>query len=126
MPASKIGRSIASALFAAAMGQASGILRTEFANAKVELQTKAKKLGVGGALVALAASLLCFSFVFGLIAAMFALATVWSPWVAALVLSASLLFIASILLGIGATLIRRNKDLKPQQSIDNISKLFKR
>ena len=118
------GKYLVNALVAAFAGQAVGILRTELDDAKTEMQEKAKGIGIGVGLVAAATSFLFFSLAVFLAAAVIGLAQVWPAWLAALVVGGGLLLIAGILIGVGVSKIKENKDLKPERAITSLRRYF--
>ncbi len=114
------GRYFVNAIVAGLIGRITGVVKTEVARAKEEIAQKLKGIGIGVGLM-VAASFFGF-FALGVLvaAAVLGLAEVWPAWLAALTVGGALLLILLILVGIGSSLIKRNKDLKPQQAIDNI------
>ncbi len=126
MPNGGFTKYLANALVAAVAGRAAGILRTEVEDAKLEMQTKAKGLGIGAALIAVAAAFAFFAGLVLLAAAVAGLATVWPVWLSALVIGGGILLIAGILIAIGAAKINKNKNLKPERAIANLSRYFAR
>jgi|GEM_PF-1481675 len=126
MNSAGFGKYVVNALVGAAAGRVSGILRSELEDAKLEMQTKAKGLGIGAGLVAAAASFLFLATGVFLAAAVIGLAQVWPAWLAALVVAGALLLIAGIFIGAGVSKINKNKDLKPERAITNLSKFFAR
>lgn len=114
------GRFFVNAIVAGLVGRIANVIRTEIARAKQEITDKLKGIGAGiGVLVA--ASAVAFFLLGVLIAAgILGLATVWPAWLAALTVAGGLLLIVIILIAVGVNLINKNKDLTPQQSIDNI------
>ncbi len=118
------GKYLVNALVAAFAGQAVGILRTELDEAKTEMQEKAKGIGIGVGLVVAAASFLFFALGVFLAAAVIGLAQVWPAWLAALVVGGALLLVAGILVGIGASKVKQNKDLKPERAITSLRRYF--
>lgn len=126
MKSAGFGSSILNALMTALAGRVLDILRTEFEDAKLEVKTKAKGLGIGAGLVAIAAGLLGVAAVMLIISGTIALAEVWPAWLATLVIGGGLLVIAVILASIGAYKVKKNKDLRPQRAIDNLQRYFGR
>lgn len=120
------GSSVLNALMTALAGRVLDILRTELEDAKLEVTTKAKGLGVGAALVAAAAGLLGVAAVMLIISGTIALAEVWPAWLATLVVGGGLLVIAAILAAAGASKVKKNKDLRPQRAINNLQRYFGR
>lgn len=124
--ASGFGKYLVNALVGATAGRVTGILRAELEDAKLEVQAKAKGLGIGAALVAVATTFLFFATGVFLAAAVIGLAQVWPAWLAALVVGGALLLIAGIFVAIGVAKINKNKNLKPERAITNLSKFFAR
>ena len=120
------GKYIVNALVAATAGRVTGILRNEFEDAKEEMATKAKGLGIGAAFVAVAAVFMFFATGVLLTAGVIGLAQVWPAWLAALVIGGGILLIAGVLVAIGAAKINENKDLRPERAIASLTKFFAR
>lgn len=126
MKSGGFGKYIVNALMAATAGRVTGILRSELEDAKEEMRTKAKGLGIGAALVGVAMTFLFFATGILLAAAVIGLSQVWPAWLAALVIGGAILVIAAILIAIGAATINKNKDLRPERAIAHLSKFFAR
>jgi hypothetical protein len=124
MNTARFGKFLVNAVVAAVAGQAVGIMRTELEDAKTEMQEKAKGIGIGVGLVAGAASFLFFALGVFLAAAVLGLAEVWPAWLAALVVGGGLLLIGGILIAIGSSKIKKNKDLKPERAISTLRRYF--
>jgi len=105
--------SIATAL----LGQVGKVVRRELEIAKRELIGKVKGLLAGGILIAVAMSMAMGAMILFIIAGVSALTLVWPLWLAALVGGGSLLLIALIFLAIGASKIKKNKDLRPERAV---------
>lgn len=120
------GKYVVNALVAATAGRVTGMLRAEYEDAKLEIQTKAKGLGIGAALIAVAAVFLFFSTGVLLTAGIMGLAEVWPAWLAALTVGGGILVIAGILISIGAYKINKNKDLRPERAMAQLNKFFAR
>ncbi len=114
------GRYFVNAIVAGVIGRFVGVVKTEIARAKEETAAKLKGIGAGLGLLAAAGAMGFFLLGVLITAAILGLATVWPAWLAALVVAGAMLLILLILVGIGVSLIKKNKDLTPQQSIDNI------
>ncbi len=114
------GRYFVNAIVAGLVGRVIGVVKTELERAKQETGEKLKAIGIGIGLLIGAAAIGFFLLGVLITAAILGLATVWPAWLAALTVAGAMLLIILILAGIGAGMIKRNKDLKPQQSIDNI------
>lgn len=126
MSSAGFGKYIVNALVAATAGRVTGILRNELEDAKLEMQTKAKGLGIGAALVGVALTFMFFATGVFLTAAVIGLAQVWPAWLAALVVGGALILIAGIFVAVGAAKINKNKDLKPERAIAHLTKFFAR
>lgn len=124
--AGRFGKYVVNALVAATAGRVTGILRSELEDAKREMQTKAKGLGIGVAFIAVATTFLFFATAVLLTAAVLGLAQAWPAWLAALVVGGAILLIAGILIAIGAAQIKKNKDLRPERAIAHLTKFFAR
>lgn len=105
-------------------GRTLNVVRDELDEAKHEIQEKAKNVGAGIGIIAGALTVLFFMVGVLLSAAVLGLATVWPAWLAALVVSGALLVIFLILLGVGTSKIKKNKDLRPERAISNLRKHF--
>ncbi|MDN4478698.1 phage holin family protein [Demequina lignilytica] len=114
------GRYFVNAIVAGLVGRIIGVVKTEYERAKVETAAKLKGIGIGVGLLVAAAAIGFFLLGVLITAAILGLATVWPAWLAALTVGGAMLLIILILAGIGASMIKKNKDLTPQQSIDNI------
>ncbi|WP_062519554.1 phage holin family protein [Demequina silvatica] len=114
------GRYFVNAIVAGLLGRITAVIKTEIERAKKEIAAKLKGIGVGIGLI-VAAGVFAF-FMAGVLvaAAILGLATVWPAWLAALTVAGGLLLIVLILVLIGSSLIKKNKDLTPQESIDNV------
>jgi hypothetical protein len=126
MKSAGFGKYVVNALVAAAAGRVTGILRTELEDAKLEMQEKAKGIGIGAALVGAATGFLFFATAVLVAAGVIGLAQVWPAWLAALTVGGGLLLIAGILIAVGMAKINKNKNLKPERAINNLSKFFAR
>ena len=99
---------------------ARALVRAEVSLARAELEEKARRLAVGGALVAVAG-------VLGLVAlgaltatAIIALSNVVSTWLAALIVTVVVGVLAAILLLAGVKLLRRGVPPAPTESVDQM------
>ena len=124
MNTARFGKYLVNAVVAAVAGQAVGIMRTELDDAKTEMQDKAKGIGIGVGLMVGAASFFFFALGVFLAAAVMGLAEVWPAWLAALVVGGGLLLIGALLVAIGAFMVKKNKDLKPERAITNLRRYF--
>ncbi|MCH1881714.1 phage holin family protein [Agrococcus sp. ARC_14] len=96
------------------------LVKAEIDNLKSEVTGKAKGLGVGGALLAVAGLLSIFLISWLLYAGYEGLNVVFVPWLSALLLSAGLLVIIAILALIGLSSIKKNKDFNNLEAVDSI------
>lgn len=126
MKSGGFGKYVVNALVAATAGRVTGILRSELEDAKLEMQDKAKGLGIGAAFVAVAMTFMFFATGVFLTAAVIGLSNVWPAWLAALAVGGAILVIAGIFIAIGAAKINKNKDLRPERAIAQLSKFFAR
>lgn len=97
---------------------ARSIVRLELQLAAAELKRKVIALGAGIGLILLAGLLGLLALLFGLAAAAAGIATVFSVWLALLVMFGGLLLLAAILGGIGAALLRKGAKPMPEQAIE--------
>ena len=98
--------------------RASSIVRLELQLAAAELKKKVFALGLGIALLAVAALLGLFAIGFALATAAAALATVVSTWLALLIVTGALLFLVGLLALIGIGRLRKGTPLVPTQAIE--------
>lgn len=96
------------------------LVQREIDLVKAEVIGKLKALGVGAGLLAGAVILVLFFIGFLLTAAVFALALVMPPWLAALVMAAFLLIVAVVLGLIGYRIIKRTGPPLPTESIASL------
>jgi uncharacterized membrane protein YqjE len=94
-------------LVALAVGDVSQLVKCELDLAKIELKADARRLGIGGALVGIAAFvgclvlvLLCFAFAYGLVAL-----GIWT-WAAFLIVAGTAIVLAGVAVAIGLTKFR--------------------
>ncbi len=104
-------------IVSAILGQVSQVVRHEIELAKREFTRKVKGLLAGGILVTIAGGLAGVAMVFLIIAGVAALTLIWPLWLSALVGGGAILVLALILLAIGASKIRKNKDLRPERAV---------
>jgi hypothetical protein len=98
----------------------SDLVKAEIDNLKSEVAGKAKGLGVGGALLAAAGVLGIFLISWLLYAGFEGLNVVFVPWLSALIVSAVLLLLMVILVLVGLSAIKKNKDFGNLESVDSI------
>ncbi len=100
-------------LVSQAIGDISLLLKSEIDLAKLELKADARKVAIGGALMAMAAFVgclvlfaLCFAYAYGLQAA-----GVW-PWLSFIYVAVTLVVLAAAAVAIGATRFRKISGLR--------------
>lgn len=98
----------------------SDLVKAEIDNLKTEVTGKAKGLGIGGALLAVAGLLAIFLISWLLYAGYEGLNVVFVPWLSALLVSAALLLIILILVLVGLSAINKNKDFSNLESVGSI------
>ncbi|SFS09827.1 Putative Holin-X, holin superfamily III [Agrococcus baldri] len=96
------------------------LVKAEIDNLKSEVAGKAKGLGIGGALLAVAGVLAIFLISWLLYAGYEGLNVVFVPWLSALLISALLLLVILILVLVGLSAIKKNKDFNNLQAVDSI------
>ncbi|WP_405218834.1 phage holin family protein [Agrococcus sp. Ld7] len=96
------------------------LVKAEIDNLKTEVAGKAKGLGVGGALLAVAGLLGIFLLSWLLYAGFEGLNVVFVPWLSALLVSAFLLVIVLVLVLVGLSSIKKNKDFSNLEAVDSI------
>ncbi|WP_062465240.1 phage holin family protein [Demequina soli] len=120
MSSDNFGRYFVNAIVAGVLGRITAVIRTEIERAKQETAKKLKGIGAGVGLYVGAGVFGFFASGVLIAAAVLGLATVWPAWLAALTIGVALLLIVIILVLIGNALIKKNKDLTPHESIDNV------
>ena len=126
MVASKLGRIVFEAIMASVVGKTTAMLRGELEKAKDETVAKLKGIAVGVGLIAFGLAVSFFALGILIAAAVMGLAQAWPAWLAALVIGGGLLLITFIFVMIGVARIKKNKDLKPTDTIDSLKKTFKK
>ncbi len=121
---SSFAKSAANALFGNIVGRYQTMLKIELERAKADVSAKLKQIGIGSALLAVAYLFAFFALPLLLTAAVAGLSTVWPVWLSALVLGGAVIVIMLILAAIGVSKIKKNKDLTPTESVENIKKMF--
>jgi hypothetical protein len=117
MPRSIFSSFSVSSIVSAVLGQVGAVVRRELEIAKRELVGKVKGLFAGGILIAIAMSLGMVALILFIIAGVAALTLIWPLWLSALVGGGGLLVVALVFLAIGASKIKKNKDLRPERAI---------
>ncbi len=118
----KFGKMVINAVLGAVAGQWITTIKSEVEIAKIEMRLKTRQLGIGAAMLAIAAVLGLFMVGVLLAAAVIGLAIVFEPWLAALIVAGGLLLFVLIFGLAGASKIKKNKDLVPTASIERIKK----
>lgn len=108
------------------LGELPGLLVTlvkdEIEGLKREITSRLAKLGVGAALFVVAALLGFFALAVLIAAAVLGLATVFAPWLAALIVAGALLVIVAILVLVGVRSIKKGIPPVPEESVDSLKK----
>jgi Putative Actinobacterial Holin-X, holin superfamily III len=97
---------------------ARSIVRLELQLAVTEVKRRLAALGIGIALLAVAAILVLTALLFALAAATAALATTLSVWLALLVMFGGLILFAGVLAGVGVVLLKKGAKPVPEQAIE--------
>jgi len=97
--------------------KANSIVRLELALAAAELKRKLRALGLGIVMVAVAAIFVVFGLVLGLATIAAALATVFSTWLALLIVTGGLFVLAGVLAVLGIGRIKKGTPPVPEQAI---------
>lgn len=119
-----IAKGLFEAAFAALAGRVITMLKIEVENAKEEVQAKLKALLAGAILLLIAGVIGAFAAGALLVSGISALSTVWPLWLSTLVVGGGAALIGLILCLIGLSLVKKNKDLRPQRAMDNIRSLL--
>ncbi|WP_072314653.1 phage holin family protein [Agrococcus sp. Marseille-P2731] len=96
------------------------LVKAEIDNLKTEIAGKAKGLGVGGALLAVAGVLGVFLLSWLIYAGYQGLNEAFAPWLSALIVSGVLLLLVAILALAGLSSIKKNKDFNNLEAVDSI------
>jgi uncharacterized membrane protein YqjE len=102
------GRSLGE-IFRDIVGHVAEIVRAEIRLASYEFREEIIGLKTAAICIAVAGLLVGYGVVFLLLSLVFALSTVWAPWLSALVVGAGVAIIGSILLGVGVGKLKRPK-----------------
>jgi Putative Actinobacterial Holin-X, holin superfamily III len=97
---------------------ARSIVRLELQLAATEVRKRLAALGIGIALLALAAVLALTALFFGLAAATAGIATTLSVWLSLLIMFGGLFLLAAILGVVGAVLLKKGAKPVPEQAIE--------
>jgi amino acid transporter len=103
-------------------GQLVTLVKDEIEGLKREITSRLAKLGVGAALFVVAALLGFFALAVLIAAAVLGLATVFAPWLAALIVAGALLVIVAILVLVGVRSIKKGIPPVPEESVDSLKK----
>lgn len=106
-------------LLARLPGQIIALAKAEWANAKREIATKAKRAGIGGLAIVIALFFLFFAIAALVTAAVAGLAVVWPVWLSALVVAAALILLAAAAIMAGIAFIKRGIPV-PEDTIDRV------
>lgn len=98
------------------------LVKDEIAQLKSEMIAKLKALGIGGAIIAVAAVVLLYMLGVLLTAAILGLATVMPAWLAALIVAFVLLVVAAILALIGYRKMKAGIPPVPTNTIESLKK----
>jgi uncharacterized membrane protein YqjE len=101
------------------VGDVQQIIRAEVRLARVEIREELGKAKRGALLVAAASALMLLAVAALLLSAIYALATVWPPWAAALAVALALAAIGGALAMTGASRIR-SVHLPPQKTVSTV------
>lgn len=124
MSGKSIPQSIINALIAGIVGRSAAMIKVEVNRAKQEFASKLKGLGVGVGLVAWSLSMLAFGVMLLFVAGLIALTSIWPAWLVALAGGGFVVVFGLIVLAVGQSKIKKNKDLKPDEAITNIRAMF--
>jgi hypothetical protein len=98
----------------------SRLIRGEIALAKTELVAKLKEVGVGAGLLVGAALFGFFLLAVLITAAVLGLATVVSPWLAALIVAAVLLVVTAVLALLGVSALKKGVPPTPEKTVASV------
>jgi uncharacterized membrane protein YqjE len=97
--------------------KASSIVRLELALAAAELKRKLRALGLGIVMVVGGAVFVLFGLILGLVTIAAALATVFSTWLALLIVTGGLFVLAGVFTVFGISRIKKGTPPVPEQAI---------
>lgn len=126
MVTSKIGRIVFEAVMASVVGKTTAMLRGELEKAKEETVAKLKGIAIGVGLIAFGLAVSFFALGILIAAAVMGLAQAWPAWLSALVIGGGLVLVTLILVLVGVSRIKKNKDLAPTDTINSLKKSFKK
>ena len=107
-------------LIASLPGLISDLIRAELDRLKSEMGAKAKRFGIGAALLAVAAVFAYFAIQVLVVAAILGIAVALPGWLAALIVAAVLLIITGIVAAIGVAQVRRSTPPTPSETIESV------
>jgi len=96
------------------------LLKAELAQLTASLKSKAVNAGVGIGLIVFALVLIFFMAGVLVAAAVLALAQIFSPWLAALLVAAGLLILAAIAALIAVSALKKVTPIVPAESVDSV------
>ncbi|WP_374947321.1 phage holin family protein [Agreia sp.] len=103
-------------------GLLTSLVKDEIEGLKREITSRLAKLGVGAGLFVAAALLGFFALAVLIAAAVLGLSTVFSPWLAALIVAGALLIIVAILVLVGVRSVKKGIPPVPEESVDSLKK----
>jgi hypothetical protein len=101
-------------------GLIADLIRAELDRFKAEMGAKAKRLGIGSALLAVAAVFAYFAIQVLVVAAILGIAVALPAWLAALIVAAALLIITGIVAAIGVAQLRRGTPPTPSETMESV------
>ena len=96
-------------IFRDIVGHIAEIVRGEIRLASLDFRQEILDLRTAAICIVVAALLVGYGVIFLLLSLVFALSTVWSPWLSALVVGAGVAIIGSVVLGIGVGKLKKPK-----------------
>jgi amino acid transporter len=103
-------------------GLLTSLVKDEVEGLKREITSRLAKLGVGAGLFVAAALLGFFALAVLITAAVLGLATVFAPWLAALIVAGVLLIIVAILVLVGVKSVKKGIPPVPEETVDSLKK----
>ncbi|MBW1604321.1 phage holin family protein [Streptomyces sp. JJ66] len=119
-PPGPLREATAADLVKQASEQLTQLVRTELRLAQVEMKQKGKRFGLGGGLFGAAGLVAVFALQAAVATVIIALALVWPPWLAALVVTFALSALAAVLAAAGKKEVAQAGAPAPQEAIDNV------
>jgi uncharacterized membrane protein YqjE len=96
-------------IFRDIVGHIAEIVRAEIRLASLDFRQEIVELRTAALCITVAALLIGYGVVFLLLGLVYALSTVWAPWLSALAVGAGVAIIGSVILGIGVAKLKRPK-----------------